>query len=164
MLCILRVASPSSEGLFLLLYSMYCRTAGVPCRRVAVQSCGAAPDMADGPLRTDTSATAPVHNGIYAQRVIAEFRNHPLFDSCASFAFMRIRTHLRAVADHQLCRPSAADHLFGLVSTRGPAGSPTITWSTMLRNRPCSTTPTVWMRSSASSCGWSMRSRCRSTT
>ena len=55
-------------------------------------------------------------------------------------------------------------HLLPLVRTRGPFGSPTITVSTMLRNRPCSTTPTVLMRSSASSNGCSIFSRCRSTT
>ena len=63
------------------------------------------------------------------------------------------RPHLRDADAALRSLSDANDHLLALVITRGPFGSPTMTLSTMLRNRPCSTTPTVLMRSSASSCG-----------
>ena len=71
---------------------------------------------------------------------------------------------VRSAASQCSAVDDGARHLLEMVRRRGPSGLPTITVSTMLRNRPCSTTPTVLIRSSASSVGWSMRSRCRSTT
>ena len=73
------------------------------------------------------------------------FRSRGIFAICAAVSAGIFHTSRHACL--------SGSHLLGLSITRGPFGSPTMTWSTMFRNRPCSTTPTVVMRSCASSCG-----------